>query len=143
MNDKRVGILGKLHPEIANKFDIDVDTFIGELDTSILFTALTENIVFKEVPKVPSSERDIAVVIKDDILIDSVFSAIKELNLPLLQSVKIFDIYKGDKIEKDKYSVAIKLLFNKVTSTLKDSEIDEATNKILEVLGTKLGAVLR
>jgi phenylalanyl-tRNA synthetase beta chain len=143
LNDKRVGILGKLHPEIANKFDIDVDTFIGELDTSILFTALTENIVFKEVPKFPSSERDIAVVIKDDILIDSVFSAIKELNLPLLQSVKIFDIYKGDKIEKDKYSVAIKLLFNKVTSTLKDSEIDEATNKILEVLGTKLGAVLR
>ena len=102
-----------------------------------------ENIVFKEVPKFPSSERDIAVVIKDDILIDSVFSAIKELNRPLLQSVKIFDIYKGDKIEKDKYSVAIKLLFNKVTSTLKDSEIDEATNKILEVLGTKLGAVLR
>ena len=143
LNNKRVGILGKLHPEIANKFDIDVDTFIGEIDTSVLFAALTENIIFKEVPKFPSSERDIAVVVKEDILIDSIFSAINELNLPILREVKIFDIYKGDKIEKNKYSVAIKLIFNKVTSTLKDSEIDEATNKILEVLGTKLGAVLR
>ena len=143
LNGKRVGILGKLHPEIANKFDIDVDTFIGEIDTSVLFTASSDNIVFTEIPKFPSSERDIAVVLKDDVLIDSVFSTIKELNIPILQSVKVFDIYKGDKVAKGSYSAAIKLLFNKVTSTLKDTEVDAATNEILEALNSKLGAVLR
>ena len=142
-NDKRIGILGKLHPEIANRFDIDVDTFIGEIDTSALFGASVSNIVFTEIPKFPSSERDIAVVVKEDVLIDSVFSVIKELNLSILQSVKIFDIYRGDKVAKGHYSVAIKLQFNKITSTLKDTEVDEATNRILEELNCKLGAVLR
>lgn len=143
LDGKRIGCLGKLHPEIAKKFDIDVDTFIGEIDTSILFAAAVNNIIFTEIPKFPSSERDIAVVVKDDILIDSIFSVINDLNLPILQNVKVFDIYKGDKVAKGHYSVAIKLLFNKITSTLKDSEIEEATNKILEALNSKLNAVLR
>ena len=143
LNNKRIGILGKLHPEIANRFDIDVDTFIGEIDTSALFEAAVSSIVFTEIPKFPSSERDIAVVVKDDVLIDSVFSVIKELKLSILQSVKIFDIYKGDKVANGHYSVAIKLQFNKITSTLKDTEVDEATNRILEELNSKLGAVLR
>lgn len=143
LNGKRVGILGKLQPEVAKRFDIDVDTFIGEIDTSILFAASADNIVFAEIPKFPSSERDIAIVLKDDVFIDSVFCTITDLNIPILQNVKVFDIYKGDKIAKGSYSAAIKLLFNKTTSTLKDTEVDAATNEILEALNHKLGAVLR
>lgn len=138
-----IGVFGKLHPVIADKFDIDVDTFIGEFNVASLFAASHDLIVFKEVPKFPSSERDISVVLKEEITASKVYETIKTLNIDILQNLSFFDIYRGEHIQTGYYSVAIKLVYNKIVSTLKDSEIEEATNKIISVLENELEAKLR
>lgn len=143
INGKNAGLLGKLHPVIADKFDIDNAVYIAEVNISVLFENVNDTIIFSEVPKFPSSERDIALILSDEINSVSIINQIKALNIGILKDINIFDIYRGDRIENGCYSIAIKLQFNKVVSTLTDSEVEAATRTILDSLNTKFGAKLR
>ncbi len=143
INDKKAGIIGKLHPLICDSFDMDIDVFIAEISTKILFDNYTVKIVYEEVPKYPSSVRDLAIVVDNSVTADAVLSSVKNSNIDILRHINIFDIYSGKNIEAGKYSIAITLTFNKISSTLTDSEVDMAVNKILNNLKEKCGARIR
>ena len=80
---------------------------------------------------------------KDDIKAEDIIKTVKGTDTEILREVTIFDIYKGNAIEKGYYSLAIKLVYNKIVSTLTDAEIETATKMILNNLESKLNAKLR
>ena len=104
---------------------------------------LSDKIVAKPVSKFPSVERDIAFVVNADVPCENAFSAIKEAAGEYLESVKLFDVYQGDQIEKDKKSMAFNLIFTARDRTLNVEEIDGAVAKILANLKEQIGAELR
>jgi phenylalanyl-tRNA synthetase beta chain len=137
------GIMGKLHPDVAKSLDIDVDCFVAELNLRVLFENAKMDIEYSEIPKFPSSERDLALIVNENVASASILDEVRNSGVGILRDVRIFDIYKGQNIEKGKYSVAINMSFNKITSTLTDKEIDEATGKILNILKQKFDAKIR
>ncbi|MBU1144832.1 MAG: phenylalanine--tRNA ligase subunit beta [Firmicutes bacterium] len=139
---KFVGFFGKLHPEMELNFNLP-STFVFELNLGLIVEASKQNIIMEPIAKYPSVSRDIAIVLDANTNASEIVSVVKEAGKKTLHSVKIFDVYQGDKIEKDKKSVAISLVFQDYTKTLSTEEIDQIVNRIVKQLELKLSATLR
>jgi phenylalanyl-tRNA synthetase beta chain len=137
---KQLGFIGQLHPQYAHDNDL-TGVYVFELDlTDILVQKEVEN-QFRGIPKLPYIERDIAIVLKRDIIAVDVINAIKKTEKNLL-GISIFDIYTGKNVNEDEKSLAIKLKFNN-DGSLTDELINNKINKILKDLSYKLNATLR
>ena len=93
-------------------------------------------------PKHPASIRDIALLCDDNIPIGTIQKTIKSAAGDLLESIKLFDIYKGSQIEKGKKSVAFTIALRSKDSTLTDDQTNKTINKIIDKL-SKIGVSLR
>ena len=117
--------------------------FAGELFYDEIKGLFADKIVFKPISKYPIIERDIAVLVDDSVQYADIINAIKEKGGEYLDSVKLFDFYKGDRIAEDKKSMAFNLVFVSNDRTLNVDEIDQTIKQILSVLQADLGAELR
>nr|HPO50805.1 hypothetical protein [Spirochaetota bacterium] len=142
-NGKEVGILGKLHPTVAESMNITGDTFLLEFSVNSLFENADSKIIYKEIPKFPSSVRDMALILDDKVMANDILETVKNAEIEFLREAKIFDFYKGDNIEKGKYSLALSMEFNKIHSTLTDLEVNSGFEKVLSILKEKFNATIR
>ena len=137
LDGKRIGVIGKVNPSITKDdiyvFELDLEKIIGK----------TPKLVYKESYKFPSIEKDLAFIIKKDIEVGDIITTIKKSANKILQEVKVFDVYEGDNIDKDKKSIAFNLLFNGITRTLTDEEVMKEFNKIIKKVKDTYKAELR
>ena len=138
LNNDIVGIIGKVHPNIAED-----DVFVLELNLDKLLEKKVGKMKFKEISKYPSVNKDLAVVVDKNMQVESLTNQIKKSGGSILNYIRVFDIYSGIGIEPGKKSVAISLNFGKMDSTLTDEEINSSIEKIVKDLENKLGAKLR
>jgi phenylalanyl-tRNA synthetase beta chain len=143
VNDEIVGFFGELMPQLADKLDIDKKAYVGEIKFDELKKHFNDKIVFKQISKFPTIERDLAIIVDDKITCADIVDVITQAGGKYLESVKLFDVYKGGQISSDKKSLAFNLLFNAPDKTLSVEEIDQAINKILKRLRENVGAELR
>ena len=139
MNNKTIGILGKLHPTFEGKLKLK-DTYYCELILDELINSKPSKTHAPVVNKYPSISRDISIVLSDDIKADELIKVIKKAGGALVKSIKVFDIYKGDHIEDGFKSISLNIVYEDANKTLKASDIDVPHNKILEELNKKYNA---
>ncbi|WP_071131723.1 phenylalanine--tRNA ligase subunit beta [Enterococcus timonensis] len=139
--DDLAGIIGKVHPEVAGRYDIS-DTFVLELSLPVVF-AHTEKIHYQAVSKFPTVSRDLALLVGKEVSHQDISALIKEKGPRYLQSVKLFDVYQGKGIGEDQKSLAYSLQFSSSEETLTDEQIEQAVNKIIKALETEFKVVLR
>jgi phenylalanyl-tRNA synthetase beta chain len=96
-----------------------------------------------EVSKFPAIRRDIAIVIDDDISVSQVVSAVESSAPELIQSVVIFDIYRGSGIEAGRKSIALGLILQETSRTLTDEDADSAMDAAVNKLQKEFAARLR
>ena len=137
LDGKPIGIIGKVHPNITKK-----DIYVFELDLNSIF-GRTNKLKYKPAYKYPSTMKDMAFILDRDIDASEVIKTIKKAANKTLQEVDIFDIYEGDKIDKNKKSIAFSLLFNGIDRTLTDEEVMEVFNKIINKVEVTHHAELR
>ncbi len=142
LNGERVAILGEVHPKTMESFSINKRTFIAEIYLENLEALNKKLVIFKPLPKFPAVNRDLALICSEDLNIGDMEKAIKKGAGKLLENLKLFDVYKGNQIEKGKKSVAFGLTLRSHEDTLTDEQIEQAINKALKEL-EKIGAVLR
>ena len=135
---KKVGIIGKLHPNVTKD-----SIYVFEINLDKLLVNRTSKIKFKEIPKYLGMEKDVAFVVKKDISNKDIMDVIKKAGGRLLTSIKVFDLYKGDKIAPDEVSIAYKLTFEDNNKTLTDDEVMTSFNKIIKEVENKFKAKLR
>jgi len=140
---EEIGILGKVNPIIAKSFDIDTDCFVMEFSIHQLCKFINPDIFYKEIPRYPSVERDLSITIPENIKSSQIIDSINSLNIDILKNIKIFDIYRGETIEKGKTSMALNFYFNKQSATLTDTEVEDKMTLILDNLKKSFGVVLR
>jgi phenylalanyl-tRNA synthetase beta chain len=135
------GYCGALHPLVLKAFDIKKSAFAFEIDLEHL---LKRDVPFaKEYSRFPSVRRDIALLLPNDVAYETVQNCIKASAGPFLERVFVFDVYQGDNLKKGYKSVAIGLIFNNVSSTLRDEDVDPAIDTVVSELEQRLGAQLR
>lgn len=137
-----IATLGEIHPEVAENYDIKGEVFVAEIWLDKLVKYGKMNKKYTEVAKFPAVERDIAMVIDEDVEVGNIERAIEKKGKKILEEAKLFDVYRDEKIGAGKKSVAYSLKFRSKDKTLTDEEINSTMEEILKELES-LGAELR
>jgi phenylalanyl-tRNA synthetase beta chain len=137
----KLGSMGKIHPNLAKKYDLPADVYLFELDLELLRSGSIP--AFQSVSKFPSVSRDLALITPKQISSGEVIAEIKALKSQDLTDIALFDVYSGKGVDEDKKSLAIKLTFQHVERTLKDDEVEQQTAVVLKHLNDKFGIELR
>lgn len=142
INGEKAGFVGEVHPEVLNNYAIGAKTYIAVVDIDKVVENTSFDKTYKALPKFPAMQRDISMLVKDDVNVKQIENIIKEKGGKLLESVQLFDVYKGKQIQDDYKSVAYNITF-RGDHTLTDEEVNAPMKKILKTLEEKLSAQLR
>ncbi|MDW5299798.1 MAG: phenylalanine--tRNA ligase subunit beta [Sedimentibacter sp.] len=143
VNDECIGIYGEASHMVTDNYGLDQKVYIAEIDVEKILKNKNTNWKYEALPKYPSMVRDIAVKVKDEVLAGDMEQVIKDVNPHLIESVKLFDVYKGEHIEEGYKSTAFSVTYRNKERTLKEKEVENIHNKILQILESKFGATLR
>ena len=138
-----VGMMGQIHPLVAQNFGVDAELYCAELPLTALMAAKGADPEYVPLPRFPSVQRDIAVVCGEAVTVGQLEETIRKGARGLLKEVELFDIYTGAPIPAGKKSVAFNLTLRSDEKSLTAEEADEDVKSILAQLEKELGAVLR
>lgn len=138
-----VGSFGEIHPDLAEEMDIDKErAYIAEINLTMLSQYFGKVVKYERIVKYPEVTRDIAIVLDKSVLVGNMINDIKKSS-NFIESVELFDIYQGDRIEAGKKSVAISIVMRKKDGTLEEKEITGTVDKILELIRKNYNGEIR
>ncbi len=140
---RKIGVIGEIHPDVIDNFEAPERTYIGIIDIEPLVENATFSASYKQLPKFPAVTRDIAMLVKDEVMVKQIENIIKQRSGKILEDVKLFDVYKGKQVTEGMKSVAYSITFRAGDRTLTDEEVNKVMAKILDGLKINLGAQLR
>ncbi|MBI5048998.1 MAG: phenylalanine--tRNA ligase subunit beta [Deltaproteobacteria bacterium] len=143
VNNKEVGIIGEVHPDIMQELDIKQSAYIFELDMHAIAMFLSGQKKYAPIPKHPMIVRDVAMILNREIPFQKLYNAVKRLEIKLLEEVKVFDVYYGENIPEGKCSIALRFMYRSPERTLADDEVNNIHANILKNLKDKFGAEIR
>ncbi|MDE5654686.1 MAG: phenylalanine--tRNA ligase subunit beta [Clostridia bacterium] len=144
VGDNVVGYLGEVHPEVAKSFDVSERMYIAEINVDMLNKLADYSYNFTAISNYPPIERDIAIVVDEEVLAGDLLAWVRKGGGNLLVDTNIFDIYRNENaLGKGKKSVAISLVFRLADRTLTDDEVNAKINRILTKLSSEFSAVQR
>ncbi len=143
IDGKKVGVIGQIHPLVAETYGIGAEVYAAELDFTLLQSMAGGERVFHPLPKFPAVTRDLALVCDESLTVGELESCITAAAGKLLRKINLFDIYRGVGIEPGKKSVAFSLELRADDRTLTDEDSVGVVNKVLEKLETELHVKLR
>ncbi|MBB71363.1 MAG: phenylalanine--tRNA ligase subunit beta [Legionellales bacterium] len=140
-DNKEIGLIGRLHPQIAQQWGINGAVFLFELSFQGLRHAELPN--FATLSKYPAISRDIAVVVDESTHAAAVMENINNSAGELLTNLQLFDVYQGEGIDPGHKSLALGLTWQADSRTLVDDEVNQLMEKVINSLKNNFGAVLR
>ena len=117
--------------------------YLAEVNITKLVKYAKSNKKYVEIPKFPAVERDIAVIVDENIEVGQIEKIIMKKAKKLLENMQLFDIYRDKKLGENKKSVAYSLIFRDKNKTLSDEEINNVMDSVIIELEKSLGAELR
>ncbi|MBC3934459.1 phenylalanine--tRNA ligase subunit beta [Undibacterium rugosum] len=143
---KVIGFIGELHPRLQQKYDLPLAPVVFEVEISALQTVQVP--VYQEISKFQAVSRDLALVVKQDIpaqhLADAFAAEIqKNPACHIVQSVALFDEYRGKGLAEDEKSLAFRFSLQDTQSTLQDDRVEAAMSALTAAAAAQYAAKLR
>ncbi len=142
-NGDYLGIMGEIHPTVMENYDVKSRVYIAELDFGKIVEYTNLEIKYTPLPKYPPMTRDIAVVVKEEVMVGDIEKIILKHGSELLESVKLFDIYRGNQLQEGLKSVAYSITYRSHERTLTDDEVNQIQESIIMDLEQNIDAKLR
>jgi phenylalanyl-tRNA synthetase beta chain len=143
LGKEELGYVGEVHPQVSDNYGIGTKVYVAVINMDVLVANAGFDKTFKALPKFPAVQRDIAMLVSDDVIVKDIEAVIKEKGGKLLESIQLFDVYKGKQIAEGFKSVAYNISFRAADRTLTDDEVSAPMKKIVAELESRLGAQLR
>jgi len=144
LNEKKIGFLGEIHPDVLEKIDLKNNIYVYEINLDILVAAyLDQNISCQEISKFPTVIRDTAFVIPDAMEADQILNVVLGQKEDLLENVIIFDVYKGKEILDGEKSLGLRFSYRASDKTLTDLEAKSVHDRIVQNTVNLTGAKIR
>ncbi|HIE39728.1 MAG TPA: phenylalanine--tRNA ligase subunit beta, partial [Anaerolineae bacterium] len=141
---KVVGTMGELHPLVREAFDLPAQPVCAlEFDLDQLLAAWGRPRTTTPVSAHPPVYEDLAVVVEESVPAVQVRDLITQTGQPLVRSVTLFDVYRGEQVGHGRKSLAYRLTYQADDRTLTDREVGKLRTKIIRRLERELGATLR
>lgn len=141
--DKYLGIIGQIHPAVCANFKLDTEVYAAVIDFEALAELADMSRHYAPLPKFPAVTRDIAVTVDKTVEVGQIVKIIEAQGSDIIEDCKLFDIYEGVQVGRDKKSVAYSITFRSAEKTLTDEDVNPVIDRILKQLEEKLGAQLR
>ena len=141
LNGKSIGIVGRLHPRLARELDLPKPLFLAALSLSLLLSGQVT--AFKAISRYPRVLRDLAVLVDDSVAWQQIVDAVESLGDSRIQSVELFDVYRGAGVPEGCQSLGLSLSLQDPEKTLDDVAIQELVDQVVRTLGEQTGAELR
>ena len=138
-----IAYVGEVHPQVQAQMNITKKTYLFEMDIKTLMKYAALTCRYQSLPKYPSMSRDLALVVADNITASEVEKVIVKNAGNLLNSIRLFDVYMGEQVDKGQKSLAFSLQFQSAEKTLTDAEIDPYFERIMKALEEAFNAKLR
>ncbi|ARV57718.1 phenylalanine--tRNA ligase subunit beta [Nostocales cyanobacterium HT-58-2] len=143
----RLGIFGQVHPQLRQEKGLPDSVYVFQLDLDVLLRSLDEDEIlvrqFKPYSTYPAADRDIAFFAPVKVTVAEIEKAITKAGKELLESVELFDEYRGEHVPQGQRSLAFRLIYRASDRTLTDTEVEPVHNKVREALAEKFGVTLR
>ncbi|MGB6604126.1 MAG: phenylalanine--tRNA ligase subunit beta [Steroidobacteraceae bacterium] len=136
----RVGWLGELHPALAKELDFTYAPVLFELDLSAL---AVKRAVHQELSRFPQVRRDLAVVVDESVTLSRLAERVTLATSSLLRGLRVFDVYRGPGLEPGRKSVALGLIFQDISRTLTDDDVERLMASVVSELRESLNARIR
>jgi phenylalanyl-tRNA synthetase beta chain len=137
---KVVGVVGQVHPSMSKDLG---ETYVLDLNLTEILNLKTSPLKMQQISKFPAVTRDLALVVKKEVLAQDLIRTIKKAGKSIVKDVQIFDVYEGEHMAFGLKSVAITITFQDDKKTLVDKDIVEATTSIMNELFKVFKAELR
>ena len=141
LGGKKIGILGALHPGLHDTFDFSGPAIAFELELEAWREFPAPH--FSPWPEYPAVMRDLNVVVTEDTPASAVEACVQSLGIESLRETAVFDVYRGKGLEAGTKSLALHLIFQSFSGTLKDREVDGHLERVIAQLEELLGAETR
>ena len=128
---------------MANNYEIKDRVYIAEINLEKVTKYAKVNKKYVEIPKYPAVERDLAILVDESVSAGEIENIITKKAKKNLEELKLFDIYRNEKIGLNKKSIAYSLKFRDKNKTMSDEEINPIMEQIIKELEEKLNAELR
>ncbi|WP_432663942.1 phenylalanine--tRNA ligase subunit beta [Wukongibacter baidiensis] len=138
-----LGTIGEVHPDILENYGFSNRVYVADIDFNILLQITRIDTIYKPLPKYPSTSRDMALIVKEEIYSKEIEDIINNNGGDILETCTLFDVYRGKQISEGNKSMAYSLTFRAKDRTLTDEEVNKVFDKMLEELSQKLSAELR
>jgi phenylalanyl-tRNA synthetase beta chain len=138
-----LGELGQLLPMLAKKYDLRDAVFLAEFNLDLLLAKRNPAKSFKALPQFPSSRRDVAMIVPESVTHESVLQTVKQAKAANLESVELFDVFRGQGIPDGQKSLAYAFTYRAADKTLTEADVNAAHEKAVNALKTQLKAELR
>lgn len=142
-DDIEIGIMGEIHPEVQENFEIGVRTYTAELFFDKIVGFANREIHYVRPPRYPAMVRDIAMIVDEEESVAAIEKVIRDAGTELLRQIKLFDVYRGEQVGEGKKSVAFSLTYRHDDRTLTDEETESAHSQVVAALKEKIGAIIR
>ena len=138
-----LGIMGELHPVVAQNYTFNRAVYLAELDFENIFAKANSKKSYKALPKFPASTRDFSFVCDEEVTVGAIEDAMRHSGVSLIEDIKFFDIYRGVQLGEGKKSVSFSVSLRSADHTLTVEEADKAAAKILRGVERILGITIR
>lgn len=138
-----IGLLGEIHPLVAEKFGVALRTLLLDLELEQVIQSASEKRVYRALPRYPAVTRDIALIVDRSVPAIRLENAIREGGGVYLEQVGLFDVYQGPQLAANQKSLAYNLVFRADDRTLNDETVAPIMQRILELLRDQTGAQRR
>lgn len=142
IDDTVIGVIGEIHPKVAENYGINERILCFTLDVDSLFAHTQTNATYTPLPKFPAVTRDLALICDETIPVRMLEKAITKGAGNLLETIQLFDVYQGEQIESGKKSVAFNIVLRSAENTLAEEQVNSTMKKVMKEL-EKVGASLR
>lgn len=140
---EEAGLIGEVHPDVLENYQINQRVYLFEINLDKIINKISLIHKYQQLPKYPSSTRDLAVVLKEEISAKKVEEIISQVGKDLIEGISLFDVYQGEQVAAGYKSLAYSIIYRSLDRTLTEQEINPIQEEIIQRLGRELGASLR
>lgn len=143
LNDSKVGYLGEVHPDVKDRMDLKVNSYVFEINLDMLVSHIAGEVTYKEISKYPAVARDVAFVVDSSVQADYMLDIVLRQKEDLLENVGIFDIYAGKGLPDGTKSLGLRFSYRSPDKTLTDLEVNNVHERIVRKTLDLTGARVR
>ncbi|MBI3145083.1 MAG: phenylalanine--tRNA ligase subunit beta [Pseudogulbenkiania sp.] len=136
-----VGVIGELHPQWVQQYDLPSAPVVFELEYAVVETS--RRVKAHTVSKFQPVRRDLALVVDEQVEVGAMLASFRQAAAEIVSEIALFDVYRGKGVPEGKKSLAFRILLQDQAKTLTDAEVEAVVSGLLEAVSANHGATLR